>query len=102
MVKNPDIIASLGEHKRDGQILIGFALETDDEFNNAVDKLHRKNLDIIVLNSLRNPGAGFRTDTNQVSICFRDGSRKDYPLKSKSEVADDILDVIESKYAANN
>ena len=102
LVKNPDIIASLGEHKRDGQILIGFALETDDEFNNAVDKLHRKNLDIIVLNSLRNPGAGFRTDTNQVSICFRDGSRKDYPLKSKSEVADDILDVIESKYAANN
>lgn len=95
LVKNPDIAATLGSLKRDGQLLVGFALETDNELDNAADKLHRKHLDMIVLNSLRVPGAGFRTDTNQVSICYPDGSRKDYPLKPKTEVAADILDAIE-------
>ncbi len=95
LVKNPDIAATLGSLKRDGQLLVGFALETDNELDNAADKLHRKHLDMIVLNSLRVPGDGFRTDTNQVSICYPDGSRKDYPLKPKTEVAADILDAIE-------
>ncbi len=95
LVKNPDIAATLGSLKRDGQLLVGFALETDNELDNAADKLHRKHLDMIVLNSLRVLGAGFRTDTNQVSICYPDGSRKDYPLKPKTEVAADILDAIE-------
>lgn len=94
LVKNPDIAASLGKIKRPGQLLVGFALETDNEISNAVDKLHRKNLDMIVLNSLRVPGAGFRTDTNQISICYPDGVRKDYSLKTKREVAADIIDAI--------
>lgn len=94
LVKNPDIAATLGASKRPGQLLVGFALETDNELSNATDKLRRKNLDMIVLNSLRVPGAGFRTDTNQVSICYPDGSRKDYSLKSKHEVARDIIDAI--------
>ncbi len=94
LIKNPDIAATLGHSKRPGQRLIGFALETDNELSNAVDKLHRKNLDMIVLNSLRVPGAGFRTDTNQVSICYPDGSRKDFSLKSKREVAADIIDAV--------
>ncbi len=94
LVKNPDIAATLGMSKRDNQILVGFALETDNETENATDKLARKNLDMIVLNSLKDPGAGFRTDTNKVSIIRRDGERSDYPLKSKREVAGDILDAI--------
>ncbi len=92
LVPNPDIAATLGAEKRDGQILAGFALETDNETANALGKMERKNLDMIVLNSLRDAGAGFRTDTNKVSILRRDGSRTDYPLKPKAEVAADILD----------
>ncbi|MDY5823291.1 MAG: bifunctional phosphopantothenoylcysteine decarboxylase/phosphopantothenate--cysteine ligase CoaBC [Candidatus Coprenecus sp.] len=89
-----DIAAAVGARKREGDILVGFALETDNEFSNAVDKLRRKNLDMIVLNSLRNEGAGFAVDTNQVEIIFRDGTAKAYPLKSKSDVASDIVDNI--------
>lgn len=96
LVKNPDIAASLGKGKRPGQILAGFALETDHEFGNACEKLERKNLDLIVLNSLRDSGAGFGTDTNKVSIITRSGNRTDFPLKSKAEVADDILNAIMS------
>lgn len=96
LVKNPDIAASLGKGKRPGQILAGFALETDHEFGNACEKLERKNLDLIVLNSLRDSGAGFGTDTNKVSIITRPGNRTDFPLKSKAEVADDILNAIMS------
>ena len=89
-----DIAAAVGAMKREGDILVGFALETDNEFSNAQDKLRRKNLDMIVLNSLRNEGAGFAVDTNQVEIIFKDGGTKAYPLKSKSEVASDIVDNI--------
>lgn len=96
LVKNPDIAASLGKGKRPGQILAGFALETDHEFGNACEKLERKNLDLIVLNSLRDSGAGFGADTNKVSIITRSGNRTDFPLKSKAEVADDILNAIMS------
>lgn len=91
LVKNPDIAATLGSRKRPGQILVGFALETDHELDNAAKKLRRKNLDMIVLNSLRDKGAGFGTDTNKVSIIRRDGSREDFGLKSKREVAADIV-----------
>lgn len=94
LVKNPDIAATLGSKKKDSQLLVGFALETDNEIDNAFDKLVRKNLDMIVLNSLREPGAGFRTDTNKISICYPDATRKDYDLKSKTEVAEDIIDAV--------
>lgn len=86
-----DIAAALGKIKRENQLLIGFALETTDETANAQSKLQRKNLDFIVLNSLRDTGAGFRHDTNQISIIDRDG-KIDYELKSKKEVAIDIID----------
>ena len=94
LAKNPDIAASLGETKQPNQLLIGFALETDNEVNNAADKLKRKNLDAIVLNSLRDNGAGFGVDTNKITIIGRDGAQETYPLKSKQEVAADIVNYI--------
>lgn len=89
-----DIAASLGAMKKEGQILAGFALETDNEVANAQSKMHRKNFDFIVLNSLNDKGAGFGYDTNKVCIISRDGTKRDYPLKSKQEVAKDIMDCI--------
>ena len=86
-----DIAASLGAIKRKQQCLVGFALETNNEQQNAEGKLERKNFDFIVLNSLNDAGAGFRYDTNKISIIDRKG-RTDYPLKSKTEVAQDIID----------
>ncbi len=94
LVKNPDIAATLGRSKRQDQRLVGFALETDHELDNAREKLSRKNLDMIVLNSMRDKGAGFGTDTNKVSIIKADGSREDFGLKPKREVAADIVDTI--------
>lgn len=94
LVENPDIAAALGGKKRAGQILVGFALETEREADHATDKLRRKNLDAIVLNSLRDAGAGFGTDTNKVTIISADGTSTPYPLKSKSEVAADVVDFI--------
>lgn len=86
-----DIAASLGRIKKSGQLLIGFALETNNEQQNAEGKLARKNFDFIVLNSLNDAGAGFQYDTNKISIIDRKG-RVDFPLKSKTEVAQDIID----------
>lgn len=95
LVKNPDIAATLGAAKRPAQLLVGFALETDHELDNAADKLRRKNLDMIVLNSLRDKGAGFGVPTNKVSLVYADGrERIDFPLKPKTEVAADIIDAI--------
>jgi phosphopantothenoylcysteine decarboxylase/phosphopantothenate--cysteine ligase len=91
-----DIAAALGKMKAKGQKLVGFALETTDEHNNAEGKLRRKNLDFIVLNSLNDNGAGFRCDTNKISIIDANGT-KDYPLKPKSEVAHDIIDRLASE-----
>lgn len=85
-----DIAASLGKIKEDNQLLVGFALETNNEQQNAEGKLERKNFDFIVLNSLNDAGAGFRHDTNKISIIDRKG-REDYPLKPKQEVAQDII-----------
>lgn len=92
---NPDIAASLGKIKTSSQALVGFALETNDEETNAQGKLQRKNFDFIVLNSLRDQGAGFRTDTNKITIITPD-SKKEYDLKPKTEVARDIVDMLES------
>ncbi|MDE7437519.1 MAG: bifunctional phosphopantothenoylcysteine decarboxylase/phosphopantothenate--cysteine ligase CoaBC [Muribaculaceae bacterium] len=94
LVKNPDIAATLAAKKRDGQQFIGFALETDHAHENAAAKLKKKNLDAVVLNSLQDKGAGFGTDTNKITILCADGSEKTYPLKSKREVARDIIDFI--------
>ena len=91
---NKDIAAELGKIKRAGQCLAGFALETDHEAENAIAKMQRKNFDFIILNSLRDAGAGFRGDTNKVSIWYRDGRSADYPVKSKLEVASDIVDAL--------
>jgi len=91
LVPNPDIAAELGGMKQAGQVLVGFALETNDEQQNAEKKLAKKNLDFIVLNSLRNEGTCFRSDENQISIISSAG-RKDYEKKSKQQVAADIID----------
>lgn len=92
LVPTKDIAAELGKLKSDDQTLIGFALETNNELNNAEGKLKRKNFDFIVLNSLQDKGAGFAYDTNKVTLLFANGNKKDYPLKSKTEVAKDIVD----------
>ena len=94
LVKNPDIAARLGAVKGNRK-LVGFALETDHEHENAIGKMQRKGLDMIVLNSLRNPLAGFNKDTNQVTVIRNDGTETEYPAKEKREVAADILDQLE-------
>ena len=86
-----DIAAQLGKMKRTNQRLVGFALETDNEEVHALDKLKRKNLDFIVLNSLRDAGAGFSHDTNKITILAADGTSERFPLKSKQDVAADIV-----------
>lgn len=92
MEQTPDILAYLGENKRDGQYLVGFALETNNEIEHARRKLTRKNLDFIVLNSLQDSGAGFGYDTNKVTFLFADGRIEEGALKSKAAVAEDIVD----------
>lgn len=89
-----DILASLGQKKSGDQILVGFAMETENEKANALKKLHQKNLDFIVLNSLREKNAGFKHDTNKVSILTQAGEIIDFPLKTKKAVAGDIFDLI--------
>lgn len=96
-----DIAASLGKLKGKEQKLVGFALETDDEVAHAQDKLARKNFDYIVLNSLRDKGAGFRCDTNKITIIDRQGATS-YPLKDKREVAQDIVDKLVSLFNRPN
>jgi phosphopantothenoylcysteine decarboxylase / phosphopantothenate---cysteine ligase len=97
LTKTIDIAATLGKHKRAGQIIVGFALETDNEFENAKGKLERKNFDMVVLNSLQDKGAGFRYDTNKVKIIDREGNIHDFDLKTKKEVAQDILELVVQK-----
>jgi len=87
-----DIAKTLGESKKKNQFLVGFALETDNEVQNALKKLKSKNLDFIVLNSLKEPGAGFGVDTNKITLLRKDGVQTTYPLKTKAEVAKDIVD----------
>ena len=96
LVPNPDIAAALGKMKTEKQVLVGFALETNDEEVNAKKKLEKKNLDFIVLNSLQNKGTCFQSDENQISIISKEGQR-DYEKKSKQAVARDIVDEIEKR-----
>jgi len=92
--KTTDILKTLGEQKQKGQILVGFALETNDEEKNAIDKLQRKNLDFIVLNSLNDEGAGFKTDTNKITIIDSELQKMTFELKDKNEVAKDICNKV--------
>lgn len=102
LVQNPDILATLGSRKQPGQRLIGFALETNDELDNARRKLEKKNLDYIVLNSLRDPGAGFGVDTNRVTILGRDGSAVTTDTLPKRQIADRIIDTVLARMHNDN
>lgn len=93
LTKTKDIAAELGKQKKNGQMIVGFALETENEKDNAASKLKAKNFDLIVLNSLNDLGAGFGHDTNKISIISSKGS-KEYPLKTKKEAANDIVAAI--------
>jgi phosphopantothenoylcysteine decarboxylase/phosphopantothenate--cysteine ligase len=92
LTPNPDIAAALGEIKKPGQQLIGFALETDNEIVHAKEKLRKKKLDSIVLNSLKDAGAGFQVDTNKITILDTHGKVKELPLRTKKELAKNIID----------
>ena len=94
LTKTTDIAATLGAQKRPGQWLIGFALETDNERENAVKKLHDKNLDWIVLNSLRDAGAGFGHDTNKITVIDKAGETHEFALKPKTDIAQDLVDLV--------
>jgi phosphopantothenoylcysteine decarboxylase/phosphopantothenate--cysteine ligase len=94
LVPTEDISARIGRQRLDGQILVGFALESENGESNAARKLSDKNLDLIILNHLNDPGAGFNVDTNRIIIIGRNNIRKDFELKSKQDVAKDIVDEI--------
>ena len=94
LIKTTDIAATLGSKKRPEQLLMGFALETNNERENALKKLHQKNLDWIVLNSLRDAGAGFGHDTNKITVMDKDEQTYEFALKSKEEVAQDLVNLI--------
>ncbi len=94
LVKTKDILKALGAQKKKGQLLVGFALETNNEKEHAIAKLKDKNADMIVLNSLRDAGAGFAHDTNKITIFAKNGSEQAYEQKSKQQVAADIVDTI--------
>jgi phosphopantothenoylcysteine decarboxylase / phosphopantothenate---cysteine ligase len=96
--ETPDTLAELGKRKTATQILVGFALETDNELANAQKKLERKNLDFIVLNSLRDPGAGFAKDTNRITVLTRNGKSINFDQKPKTEVAADITDHLQTYF----
>ena len=96
LLPTKDIAAAIGERRRSGGVIAGFALETDHARDNALSKLRRKNMDMIVLNSMQDAGAGFGVDTNKVTVFRRDGSQQDIPLCSKAEVASAIVDNIEN------
>lgn len=100
--KTKDIAGYLGIKKYKGQVHVGFALETNDEMQNAKGKLERKNFDLIVLNSLQDKGAGFRYDTNKITILDKNGKEKSYDLKSKELVAEDIKNAILEYIKTNN
>jgi len=100
LVKNVDIAATLGQRKRAEQFAVGFALETTNELAHAQDKLRRKNFDLVVLNSLRDAGAGFGHDTNKVAVLDRAGRVLNFELQAKSELAHALVALILNRYAA--
>jgi len=99
LVKTDDIAGTLGQQKKEGQLLVGFALETERELDYALDKLRRKNLDYIILNSLNDAGSGFAHDTNKITVIDKQENVNRYSLKSKHEVAHDILHIILDKWS---
>jgi phosphopantothenoylcysteine decarboxylase/phosphopantothenate--cysteine ligase len=99
LVKTGDIAGTLGLQKKEGQLLIGFALETENELEHAKDKLRRKNFDYIILNSLNDAGSGFAHDTNKITVIDKQENVHHFPLKSKHEVAQDILNIILNKWS---
>ncbi|MFM2206648.1 MAG: bifunctional phosphopantothenoylcysteine decarboxylase/phosphopantothenate--cysteine ligase CoaBC [Bacteroidota bacterium] len=101
LVPTNDILSEMGKRKRKGQTLVGFALETENEMANAADKLSRKHLDFLVLNSLRDEGAGFGHDTNKVTLLSADGMARAFPLKSKTDVARDLVDALTATLQQN-
>lgn len=100
LTKTKDILRSLGAIKKKGQVLVGFALETNDEEQHALEKLKSKNADMIVLNSLNDPGAGFGHDTNKITIFDKSGESFRFGTRSKKDVARDIVDTILKRYYA--
>jgi phosphopantothenoylcysteine decarboxylase/phosphopantothenate--cysteine ligase len=100
LMKTKDILKTLGEKKKTGQVLVGFALETNNEKENALDKLKKKKADMIVLNSLRDAGAGFGSDNNKITIFEKGGQEFDFEIKTKEEVAKDIVDTLIRLYYA--
>lgn len=100
LVKTRDILKELGQLKKANQVLVGFALETNNEKANALQKLESKNADLIVLNSLQDKGAGFGVDTNKITVFDRRGDEINFPVKPKTEVAADIVDLIQNKFYA--
>lgn len=99
LIKTGDIAGTLGLQKKDGQLVVGFALETENELEHAKDKLHRKNFDYIILNSLNDAGSGFAHDTNKITVIDKLENVQHFPLKSKHEVAQDILNIILNKWS---
>ena len=97
LVKNVDIAATLGQQKRPEQFSVGFALETTNELAHALDKLHRKNFDLVVLNSLRDAGAGFGHDTNKVSVLDRAGQVLTFELQAKTELARRLVQLVQAR-----
>ena len=97
LLPTKDILLELGRIKKSNQILVGFALETENETQNAIQKLHNKNLDCIVLNTMKDEGAGFAKNTNKITIINKDETLISYPLKPKTEVAVDIVEFIYEK-----
>jgi len=100
--RTPDILKTLGEHKRPGQVLVGFALETDDPLENARRKLEEKNLDWIAVNNPTEEGAGFGPSTNRITLLRRDGATEDLPLMPKAEVAEALLDRVRATSPDNS
>ncbi len=98
LIKNKDILATVGLNKRSSQIIIGFALETNNGIEYAQSKLNKKNLDMIVLNSLEDAGAGFQYDTNKITILDKYNNQKNFELKTKEQVAKDIIYYIEEHF----
>jgi phosphopantothenoylcysteine decarboxylase/phosphopantothenate--cysteine ligase len=95
LVKNPDILSELGKLKsKPGRVLVGFAAETENVLDNAMEKMIRKNLDMIVVNDVTRKDAGFDVDTNRVNFIYKDGSNEELPLLTKEEVANHLLDKI--------
>jgi len=101
LVKTKDILKSLGEIKQQNQILVGFALETNNELENATEKLKKKNLDFIILNSLQDAGAGFKHNTNKITIVDKNNKITKFELKEKFEVASDIIFYLENNFGLN-